>query len=97
MTTTQDAAVGVHTEATPVEVDPQLQARIATVGLAATLHERTGAHRARLIAHLADPMATHSRATYAAWLRRQTTAWAQLDLPAVPVASPDRGQRPVQR
>ncbi|HEX2807580.1 MAG TPA: hypothetical protein VHN80_15560, partial [Kineosporiaceae bacterium] len=53
------------------------------------LHERTTGHRARLIAHLADPMATDSRACYAAWLRRQTGAWAQLNLPAVPVASLD--------
>jgi hypothetical protein len=87
MTMTQDATVGVNTPAALIQVDPQLISRIATIGLAATLHERTVGHRARLIAHLSDPMATRSRAGYAAWLRRQRNAWAQLNLPAVPVAS----------
>jgi hypothetical protein len=89
MTMTQDAAVGVDTAPALIPVDPKLTSRIATIGLAATLHERTAGQRARLIAHLADPMATDSRANYAAWLRRQTNAWAQLNLPAVPVASLD--------
>jgi hypothetical protein len=89
MTMTQDAAMGVHASATVAELDPALKARIAAIGFGATLHERTAGHRARLIAHLADPMATDSRAGYAAWLRRQTNAWAQLNLPAVPVASLD--------
>jgi len=89
MTTTQDTAVAVAASAPATPVDPQLQARITTVGLAATLHERTGAYRARLITHLSDPMAADSRAGYAGWLRRQANAWAQLSLPAVPVASLD--------
>jgi hypothetical protein len=89
MTTTQDTAVAVTASTPTTPVDPQLQARITTVGLAATLHERTTAHRARLITHLSDPMSADSRTGYAAWLRRQANAWAQLNLPAVPVASLD--------
>lgn len=60
-----------------------------SVGLSATLAQVTADAFARVVTHLADPMAADSRATYAAWLRHQVTAWNELHLPAVPLAAVD--------
>jgi hypothetical protein len=75
--------------ATDAPMDPQLQARLETAGLAAVLAEVTRPGCTRAVAHLADPMATDSHAAYAAWLRRQVRAWSEVRLPAVPVAALD--------
>jgi hypothetical protein len=70
-------------------LDAGLQTRLDAAGLAAVLDDVTRPGRERITAHLADPMATDSRATYAAWLRRQVSAWSELRLPAVSVAAVD--------
>jgi hypothetical protein len=70
-------------------LDPELQARVGSVGLTAVLAEVTKPSADRLAAHLADPTVTRSQAAYAAWLRRQVRAWSELRLPASSVAALD--------
>lgn len=70
-------------------IDGELQARIEAEGLSAVLADVTRPGYERAVTHLADPLAANSRAAYAAWLRRQVSAWADLGLPAVPVAAVD--------
>jgi hypothetical protein len=79
------------TEALAVDapLDAALRARLDSAGLAAALDDVTRTGCERVITHLADPMATDSRASYAAWLRRQVSSWSELRLPAVSIAAVD--------
>jgi len=87
--TPTDAAPGVDTPGVAAPQDPQLEARLRTTGLSAVLEEAIRPGCERVVTYLADPTATGSRSSYAAWLRRQVHAWSELRLPAVSVAAVD--------
>jgi len=69
-------------------VDAALRLRLDRLGLPELVAELTHDDWLRITARLADPMATDSRSNYAAWLRRQASAWTAVRLPAVHVAAP---------
>jgi hypothetical protein len=89
-TTSADALLGASGHVLEdTAVDPELATRITRAGLSTVLREVSVPGYERITTHLAEPMATQSRAAYAAWLRRQAQAWSELRLPAVPVSAVD--------
>jgi len=70
-------------------LDPELADRLGRIGFLDLVSELTHGDWLRVVSRLTDPMATDTRANYAAWLRRQATAWAGVRLPAVHVAAAD--------